>query len=295
MTGSHVLKNEIPEMISSDTARKYSYLWKRYKGVEPPERCHFDCMQEVISQKIVNGAMGLDLGCGLGWDTFKMAKGNPRTRVVGMDICDVVSIASEVNKKLPNVSVFKGSATDIPLKNGVCDFVYSFGVLHHMQNYIKGLKEINRVLKKKSPVFLYLYEDHSGNLLKYIAVKIVGAIRKVTVGIPLGIAHILTYIFSPILFLLFSCPAKVFKRFKCTYGIYEKMPFNFAGSPFSLCGDLYDRFTTPVEIRFGRKALHNLLVECNFTDVEITKLEATAGWVVTARKGIPDIDTRERC
>jgi len=266
------------------TREKYSLLWSKYNNKKPLKKYHFDNMQEVIPDKIVRGAVGLDLGCGCGWDVFIMAKKNPLTRIIGIDISDGIDVACGLNENLANVSLIKGSATQIPLRDKICDFVYSFGVLHHIPNYRKGLLEIGRVLKDNSPCFLYLYENHSDNSIKYIGIKITQLIRKITIRITPKVLYILCFLASPLFVGLFSYPAKFFKRFRFTYGLYEKMPFNFGTGFLSLTGDLYDRLSVPLEHRFDRKGLFNMFKECGFNDINITRLKNTAGWVVWGYK-----------
>lgn len=271
-------------MTYNDTIRKYSFLWSKSRHTKLFEKYHFNAMQEILPEKIVTGSIGLDLGCGSGEDTFIMAKNNPSVRIIGMDISEGAYVASRLSSSLKNAIILRGTGSSIPLKNETCDFVYSFGVLHHMHDYKKGLLEIFRVLKKRSPFFLYLYEDHTGSPLKYVGVKIIAIIRKITVKIPPRILYVLSYAISPVLVLLFSYPAKIFKRFKLTYGLYEKTPFNFGHSLFSLKGDIYDRFATPTEIRFNPRTIYKIFSESGFTDVKTTKLKARAGWVVWGYK-----------
>jgi len=270
----------------NNTKKAYSFLWDKHADSEKelPEKYHFDFMQEVISEKIVRGDVGLDLGCGCGWDTFIMAKDNPSVKIIGLDMSEGVYKAAKLNSKMENVSIARGAASLIPLKNESCDFVYSFGVLHHMKEYKKAFSEISRVLKKGSPLFLYLYEDHAGNFTKYTAIKIITIIRKATIKIPPRILYFLSCAISPILVLLFSYPAKIFKKYRFTYRLYEAMPFNFGHSLFSLKGDIYDRFAAPIEIRFNQEDLRKIFKEHNFTDPKITKLKTRAGWVVWAYK-----------
>ena len=276
-------------MIYNDTKERYSFLWTKHSNKELPEKYHFNLMQEVIPEKIVRGKIGLDLGCGCGWDTFIMARDNPSVKIIGLDMSEGVYGAAKLNSKMENACVARGAASCIPLKDESCDFVYSFGVLHHMENYKIAFLEIFRVLKKGSPLFLYLYEDHSSNAMKYIAVRMLAIIRKITVRIQPGILYYLSCVISPVLVLLFSYPAGIFKRFRATYKLYEAMPFNFGSSLFSLKGDIYDRFATPVEIRFNQRGLHRIFMESNFTYPNITKLKTRAGWVVWAYKK-QDID-----
>ncbi len=266
------------------TAERYGFLWSRQETAGADKKYHFDYMQEVIPEKIVRGSVGLDIGCGSGLDVFNMARNNSSVRIIGMDISDGIYAASHLNRDIKNAALIKGSASDIPLKDGSCDFVYSFGALHHMPDHRRGFSEMARVLKSGSPCFLYLYEDHADNIIKYIGIKIICFIRKVTVTMPPRIIYGISFLLSPSCVLLFSYPAKIFKRFRFTYGLYEKMPFNFGTSLFSLQGDIYDRFAAPVEFRFGRRDLCKTLVMNNFTKINIIRLKAAAGWVAWAYK-----------
>ena len=135
------------------TKESYGILWLGYSGKKPEEKYHFDCMQEVIPDKIIRGTRGLEVGCGCGWDLRIMATRDPSVRIIGMDMSDGVYTAKETVGNLENAELIKGSACAIPFQNGVFNFVYSFGVLHHLPRPDKGLAEIYRVLKKDSPVF----------------------------------------------------------------------------------------------------------------------------------------------
>lgn len=266
------------------TQKRYSFLWKKFRNNSALEEYHYRFMAQVIPVKIASGKIGLDLGCGAGLDTYLLAKENPSIKIIGIDISDGIYEARRISEKLNNVRIVKGSVTRIPLKDNTCDFVYSFGVLHHIHNYKEGLWEIKRVLKNKGSCFLYLYEDHSDNPIKFISLKLASLVRKITIRLPEEIVYGFSYFLSPLLFICFSLPAKFFRRFKCTLNLYEKMPFNFAETPFSLAGDIYDRFSVPVEFRFNKAALLELFKEFAFSNTGITKLEATAGWVVWGRK-----------
>lgn len=266
------------------TISNYNFLWSQHRSLSIPKEYHFNFMQEVIPEKIVRGNIGLDLGCGCGWDTFIMAKENPLVKILGIDLSDGVYTAHRLNWDLNNVSIVKGSTEAIPLKNGICDFVYSFGVLHHTPDYKKGLFEIARVLKNRGRYFLYLYEDHSENLIKYIAVKMVKLLRFITVRINLKILFVLCWLASPFIFIVFSLPAKLLRQFRATQDFAKKIPFNFGSSPFSLSTDLYDRFSTPIEHRFSRKDVYAMMSECGFNSTHITRLKDTAGWVIWGDK-----------
>ena len=107
---------------------------------------------------------------------------------------------------------------------------------------------------------LYLYEDHQDSRVKHLAVKAVSFLRRATSRMPAKLVYIIACIMSPFMVLLYSWPAKLFKRCKGSYRLYQRMPFNFGTSLFSLSGDIYDRLSAPVELRFNPQKIHNLLL-----------------------------------
>lgn len=265
------------------TKNAYSFLWTR-SPVAAPSSWHFDLMQEAVPEKIVRGRLGLEIGCGAGYDLYLMANSHPQVKFVSIDISDGIYRAGELTAGLKNAALIKSSALNIPLKDGIFDFVYSFGVLHHTEDPKKGLREAGRLLKQGGAVFLYLYEDHSDNILKYISLKAVFLIRCITLKLPNKAVYLLSAVFSPVMFMIFTLPAKAFCRFKATRALAAHMPFNFAEGPFSLTGDLYDRFSAPIEYRFNRRKIDELFDGCGFSSWQTTRLNGIAGWVAWGYK-----------
>lgn len=275
-------------MRNLDTLKKtqetYGFLWQRNQGMAPPQSWHFDAVEKIIDEPIVRGRRGIDIGSGAGFDTYIMAKDNPKVEIVSIDLSNGVYATKKITSDLKNVRIVKGSVLDLPLKSNIFDFAYSFGVLHHTIEPKRGLSEIHRVLKKDCPVFLYLYEDHSENAIKYVTLKVVSLLRMATLKIPPRILYFLCWLLSPIVFLLFSFPSMILRQFRITRDSSNRFPFNFAKTPFSLRGDLFDRFSAPVELRFNKQSLYKLFNDCAFVDMEIRKLDDRAGWVVRGYK-----------
>ena len=270
--------------ITKKTAITYGFLWTKNKGIMPKDRYHFNAMQEVIPEPIVKSQIGIDVGSGNGYDTYIMAKNNALTRIISIDISDGIYTTRKLTSMLDNVHIIKSSFLSIPIKDGIFDFAYSFGALHHTEDPREGLMEISRILKKNAPAFLYLYEDHSDNLIKYIFVKISAKLRSVTINFSPRILHILCYALSPFVFICFTLPSKILRKFKYTESMFRRMPFNFGTGFFSLRGDLYDRFSAPIEHRFSRQKIFDMFYKCGFHNVHITRLKEAAGWVAWGYK-----------
>jgi SAM-dependent methyltransferase len=232
-----------------------------------------------LGEPVVQGSLGLDAGSGCGPDTASMARRYPSVEILSLDISEGVYRTKYATAMLPNVHVIRASVLALPLRPGMCDFGYSFGVLHHTTDPQRGLQEIVRVLKANARVILYLYEDHADNPWKAAPLKAVTALRQLTTKLQPRILSALCYLLSPLVVVTFSIPARMLSRFGPTRALADQMPFNFGTSLFSVHGDLVDRFGAPIEIRYNREGVIALLQTCGLTEIRTTRLRTSAGWV----------------
>ncbi|TAJ22917.1 MAG: methyltransferase domain-containing protein, partial [Nitrospirae bacterium] len=200
----------------SGTVALYSHLWTDFAPAALSGKTHLDEVEGTLGESVVQGRIGLDAGSGSGEDTLAMASRHPCTEIVSLDISKGVYEIRRRTAELPNVHVVRASVLSIPLKPNLCDFVYSFGVLHHTTNPKRGLQEIVRVLKAGGPTFLYLYEDHEDNPWKAFPLKLVTALRQVTTRMNPKLLSAACYVLSPFVVLVFSLPAKLLGKFRWT-------------------------------------------------------------------------------
>ena len=99
----------------------------------------------------------IDIGCGTGRLSFCMA--NLGANVWGIDPGEQsISFAKELAKELNilNTSFLVQNAYSLNFKDNFFDFATCNGVLHHLDNPIKALEEIYRVLKVNGNFWLYV-------------------------------------------------------------------------------------------------------------------------------------------
>lgn len=273
-----------PGEILSKTVEVYSHIWAQEASVDTAGPAHVEMVEGALGEPVVHGAIGLEAGSGNGTDTCFLGRRYPATELISLDMSEGVYQTRRRTSGLPNIHVVRASVLALPVKSEVCDFVYSFGVLHHTADPPAGLLEIVRILKPRGRVALYLYEDHAGNPWKAIPLKLVAGTRHVTTRLNTTLLSVLCYALSPLVVLFFSVPARIFRRFESTRRVAACMPFNFGTSLFSVHGDLVDRFGAPMEFRYSRDSLRALMETCRLSDLRLTKIPTLAGWVARGVK-----------
>ena len=98
----------------------------------------------------------LDAGCGGGRFSYALATLGPK-KVTGIDFgVDGLKSAKETFKA-KNLTFKQGNVLELPFKDNHFDFVLSNGVIHHTEDFKKGLEEVIRVCKPGGDIYIYLY------------------------------------------------------------------------------------------------------------------------------------------
>ena len=136
--------------------------------------------------------------------------------------------------------------------------------------------------KPGARVVAYLYEDFSERsaLLRW-SLKAANTARALTTRLPNRILYRLCWVASPFVFTLFTLPALVAGRLPALSSFAGALPFRHGTRPFGLVGDLYDRFSAPVEFRYSRKSSTAFFSAAGLQHVTVA---AERGWMVSGMK-----------
>lgn len=89
----------------------------------------------------------LEVGCGSGVVSKYFAR-SYHFSVTGIDIDpEQIKLAAKDTHGIPNTRFLEADATDLPFEDSSFDIVLSFGVMHHIYNWLGAIKEIKRVLR----------------------------------------------------------------------------------------------------------------------------------------------------
>lgn len=266
------------------TRRNFTFAWNKFARKEMMDNWNKDSFSylKYIPLDILSGEdkKGLDVGCGSGVDMRNIARFG--ARIVGIDISDAINITKENIADFKNIYLIQADIHNLPFKDGSFDFVYCFGVLHHLPDPEKCFRILCSKVKKNGTVIIYVYEDFFNRTkLERALLKIVNSLRIITKIVPPYLLYFLSVMVTPFIFLSCSFPYQILKRLKVTKDIAERIPYRHTCNLNIIVSDLYDRFSVPIENRYSRDEVKAWFNNLNFEEVSIINYR---GWVAWGKK-----------
>jgi SAM-dependent methyltransferase len=223
-------------------------------------------------QQMPPDAQGFDMGCGSGrW--AKLAA--PRVGTLHcIDPSSAIHVARRNLSDVPNCVLHAAGVEDQALPEGSMDFGYSLGVLHHVPDTARGLRDCVRMLKPGAPFLLYLYYALDNRSFGYRALwKTSDLLRRVISGLPHGLRFVVcqliaTFVYWPLarfaaLMQRLGLPAE--KAAALPLGFYRHLSF------YTMRTDALDRFGTRLEQRFTRRQIQELMESAGLTRIRFSE------------------------
>ena len=211
-------------------------------------------------------AVGLDAGCGSGrWAKFVAPK-------VGYLHCVDASekalvVARRMLTGLRNVDFRHESLNELSISDSSCDFGYSLGVLHHIQNTEGALAACVRKLRPGAPFLAYLYYDLDGlGVVRRTLFSLVTGGRWIVSRLPRRAKVLVAEGLAFVVYLPF---ARLARRVERMGWDHSKVPlFQYRNRSFYVMrNDALDRFGTRLEKRFSRQQILDLFHSAGLEDV----------------------------
>lgn len=230
------------------------------------------------------GARVLDAGCGPGRDLVWLATHEPAATTVGLDASDAISVPAQAVAELPNAHVVRGTVLSPPFRAATFDLVYSYGVLHHTGSSHDAFDALAQLTAPGGQLLIYVYTDLREEPLLRRALTIVTALRRLTTRLEPSAVLILARVAAPIVFLLLAVPAMLLRRLPGGDRVASRLPFNFVTRPRQAVGDLYDRFSAPIEQRHSHDEVRGWFERAGFHDITVTTMLGARGWVAVGSR-----------
>lgn len=112
--------------------------------------------QTQIDPGSLAGKLVLDAGCG--GARFAEYLAGFGAEVIGVDMVErALRVDIQRNLGRANLNFFQANLFDLPFREGVFDFIYSLGVLHHTPDCEKAFKGLVRFLKPGGRIAIWVY------------------------------------------------------------------------------------------------------------------------------------------
>jgi SAM-dependent methyltransferase len=259
------------------TRASFGYEWTHFDDWRPSGTVNFNDYFAHFDLATLQGGLVLDAGCGMGRHTRQVAQF--AAGVVALDFSRAIDAAARNTADQPNVQCVQGDLRRLPLAADSFDFVYSMGVLHHIDDTAGTLRGLVRVLKPGGRLRVYLYWKREG--LAAAVLSLVTLARRLTVRLPFPVLRAGCWALSVLLTVGVIGPYRLLERFgvdvkeSWPLSVYVKYPFNV------LYNDQFDRFSAPIEKRYSPDEVRTLLAAMGLRDVEV---HPRFGWIADGVK-----------
>lgn len=277
---------EIPsENIELKTVSSFGEEWNAFHGFDEEElKRTGDLYFDIVNNEMLNeNSTVIDIGCGSG--RFIKYLGGRFKKMVGIDPSKAIYAADELVGKDDRVELAMASTDNIPFPDGHFDFGYSLGVLHHIPNTQKALTDSVNKIKKNGYFLLYLYYSLDNRpfyfkALFWLSNLLRRGVSKLHTGPKKFVCDVLAcLLYMPFVlccrFLrLIGVPERIRKYVPLQ--VYEKQSF------YIIRNDSLDRFGTPLEQRFSRKQMKEMMETAGLEDLVFS--EKAPYWHAVGRK-----------
>jgi SAM-dependent methyltransferase len=263
--------------VARRTQASFGYEWTHFNDWRPSGETNFSDYFKGVDLPRLQGKVVLDAGCGMGRHSRQIAPF--AGQVLSVDFSLAIEQAARNVAAQPNVSCVQADLLALPIANESCDFVYSLGVLHHLDETEKALRQLAAKVRPGGRLRIYLYwklHGWRGRLLSLATLA-----RRITTRLPFGVLRLWCWLLSVVLYgtviafykLAVALGSRAFETWPLF--VYSKYGFNV------LYNDQFDRFSAPIEKRYDPGEVKALLESVGLRDVTV---QACFGWIGEGQK-----------
>lgn len=144
-----------------ETANAFGWEWQEFRELHDLATYEAQFLDWIypIEPEFFRGKVVLDAGSGMG--RFSLVSSAFGAKVVlAIDASDAVEAARNNAQDFSNVHVIQGDIHHLPLRRGQdaqVDFVFSIGVLHHLDDPQAGFNALVEHLRRDGTIFVWVY------------------------------------------------------------------------------------------------------------------------------------------
>jgi uncharacterized protein YbaR (Trm112 family) len=234
-----------------------------------------------IALEDLRGRRILDVGCGFG--RHGLVASDHGAEVGGIDLSGGVEVAYEHFGRRPNCHVVQGNVYERPLRDGVFDVVWSFGVLHHMPDPAGGFRALVDFARPDGGLVAIWVYGYRGMRFTY-RLSHMRALHAVTRKLSGGARVRASQIVAAGLSALYWEPLRLL-RAAGAGRVVERLPLKdyVAHGWQARVAGVHDRLSTPITHFHDRDELLEWLRGARLTDVRVEDTDRR-GWRASGRR-----------
>ncbi|MEP4533565.1 MAG: class I SAM-dependent methyltransferase [Cyclobacteriaceae bacterium] len=272
-----------PTNIDRTTVKSFGEEWGKFDQFSDQEleQIGDDYFDIVTDQHANLTSIALDVGCGSGrWSKYLS---NKVRFIEAIDPSDAVIPASGLLAQNKNVRVTQASADNIPFADNSFDFVFSLGVLHHIPDTQMALHHCISKLKPGGHLLIYLYYNLDNRSFFYkLIFKISHLFRRGICLLPGFIKRLICDLIAFLVYFPLSRFALLLRRIGVKGWSSVPLSYYHDKSLNILRNDALDRFGTPLEQRFSKVQIREMLESEGMNNIIFS--EKAPYWHVISQK-----------
>jgi len=271
--------------IDRKTVESFGEEWTKFDSFSPEEiKNAGDQYFDIVSDKVLNkNTVVLDLGCGTGrWSKYI---GDKAGFIEAIDPSAAVFAAQHLTSDMDNIRITQASSDNIPFADESFDMMMSLGVLHHIPDTELALKSGVKKVKKGGYVLLYLYYALDNRSFIFKSIFYASALLRFLVSSsPAFLKKIVCDLIAVFIYMPFVILSKMVKSISVGNQLYQKIPLSYyIDKSFNIIrNDALDRFGTPLEQRFTRMQIEQMMKNSGLSEILFS--ENMPYWHVIGRK-----------
>ena len=269
--------------IDPETVRSFGDEWLKFnefsdKEIQKAGDQYFD----IVHPDVYTGKYVLDVGCGTGrWSKYLSKKVRA---LEAIDPSQAVLSAASLLQNEENVRICQTSADNMPFPDNLFDLVFSIGVLHHIPDTKTVMRKCVEKVKPGGYFLVYLYYnfENRGVLFRQIFHGS-NLVRGIVSSLPTFWKKVVCDLFAVILYLPLAALSKVLSAL-CSKRAVKHIPLSYyADTSMNIIrNDSLDRFGTPLEKRFSRDQIRQMMTDCGLHNIVFSEKEPY--WHAIGRK-----------
>lgn len=264
----HKMSNSDPKTVSS-----FGDEWARFdqEALVGDEHAYlFDTYFHIFPwESLPEEAQGFDMGCGSGrWAVLVAPKVAKLTCIDPSP--EALSVAKRKLAHLSNTVFLNAGVSDQPLPPNSQDFGYSLGVLHHIPDTAAALQDCVKMLKPGAPFLVYLYYRFDNRPMWYALVwRASDIMRRGISRMPNWMKSIVTDLIAAAVYLPLARLSFLGEKLGLNVDLWLLSSYRNT-SFYTMRTDSRDRFGTPLEQRFTRSEIEEMMQAAELEDVRFS-------------------------